>query len=90
MLASGPSTRSVICTFCNVSSHAEDKYFQKERAAKQAKANAQNAANRRGKGRKGQKIHVVQEEEYAEFADNVSALDYTNSHSPLISDEETD
>ena len=67
MLASDPSTfsssRSVICTFCNVSGHTEDKCFRKERAARQAKADAQNAASRRGKGRKGQKAHVAQEEE---------------------------
>ena len=94
MLASGPSTpsssRSVICTFCNVSGHTEDKCFRKERAARQAKADAQNAASRRGRGRKGQKAHVAQEEESAEFAGNASALDYTNPHSPLISDAGTD
>ena len=63
MLASGPSTpsssRSVICTFCNVSGHTEDKYFRKERAARQAKADAQNTASRRGKGRKGQKRNLL-------------------------------
>ena len=51
MLASGPSTpsssRSVICTFCNVSGHTEDKCFRKERAARQAKADAQNAEGAR-------------------------------------------
>ena len=81
------SSQSASCTFCGISGHTENSCFRKEKAAKQARANAQRLCEkRRGKGRKGQKAHAAQEEKSAEFAGNASATDYTNPQSPLISD----
>ncbi|THG98547.1 hypothetical protein EW145_g7410 [Phellinidium pouzarii] len=89
-----PSSQSVVCEFCDIKGHTEAQCF-KRRDARESILKQRKEKREKGKER----ANAVQQEnsasasasvQSAEFAGNASTHDYTNPHSPLLSDAGTD
>ncbi|THH01890.1 hypothetical protein EW145_g6839 [Phellinidium pouzarii] len=72
-----PSSQSVVCAFCNIKGHTEAQ--RREKGKERA-----NAAQQENSASASASIQS------AEFAGNASTHDYTNPHSPLLSDAGSD
>ena len=90
------ASNSKECTFCGMSGHLADGCFKMRDFSRQAKEEVKERQSKQ-KGKKGKgraKAHSAEEEaetpQEAEFAGNASTSDYTNPHSPLISDAGAD
>ncbi|THH09759.1 hypothetical protein EW145_g1773 [Phellinidium pouzarii] len=89
-----PSSQSVVCEFCDIKGHTEAQCF-KRRDARESILKQRKEKREKGKER----ANAVQQEtsasaptsvQSAEFAGNASTHDYTNPHSPLLSDAGSD
>ncbi|THH02998.1 hypothetical protein EW145_g6619 [Phellinidium pouzarii] len=89
-----PSSQSIICEFCDIKGHTEAQCF-KRRDARESILKQQKEKREKGKER----ANAAQQEtsasaptsvQSAEFAGNASIHDYTNPHSPLLSDAGSD
>ncbi|THH04202.1 hypothetical protein EW145_g5695 [Phellinidium pouzarii] len=95
-----PSSQSAVCKFCNIRGHTEAQCF-KRCDARESLLKQQKEKREKGKER----ANVAQQEnsasdsasasasasvQSAEFAGNASTHDYTNPHSPLLSDAGSD
>ena len=97
------TSKSKECSFCGMNGHTPDGCFKMRDFSRQAKEEVKERQAKRsgGRGRKGKgKATANSAEETggtagtgpqsAEFAGNASTSDYTNPHSPLISDAGAD
>ncbi|THG96406.1 hypothetical protein EW145_g7784 [Phellinidium pouzarii] len=89
-----PSSQSVVCEFCDIKGHTEAQCFKRrdarESILKQRKEKREKGKERANAAQQETSASAPTSVQSAEFAGNASTHDYTNPHSPLLSDARSD
>ncbi|THG94897.1 hypothetical protein EW145_g8055, partial [Phellinidium pouzarii] len=89
-----PSSQSIVCEFCDIKGHTEAQCFKRrdarESILKQRKEKREKGKERANAAQQETSASAPTSVQSAEFAGNASTHDYTNPHSPLLSDAGSD
>ncbi|THH03395.1 hypothetical protein EW145_g6293 [Phellinidium pouzarii] len=89
-----PSSQSIVCEFCDIKGHTEAQCFKwrdaRESILKQRKEKREKGKERANAAQQETSASASASVQSAEFAGNASTHDYTNPHSPLLSDAGSD
>ncbi|THG92860.1 hypothetical protein EW145_g8560, partial [Phellinidium pouzarii] len=89
-----PSSQSIVCEFCDIKGHTEAQCFKRRDARefilKQQKEKREKGKERANAAQQETSASAPTSVQSAEFAGNASTHDYTNPHSPLLSDAGSD